>query len=73
METVSQSITNERATRIINDQYTKAPQIFKAAMLKYTGIRKRNSTSYSISSNAMIKNPKLIETRRACVLVNPHS
>lgn len=42
-------------------------------MLKYTGMRKRNSTSYSMSNRAIIKNPKLIETRSACVLVKPHS
>ena len=41
--------------------------------LNIIGYNNVNSISYKINNNAIIKNPKLIDTRKACVLVKPHS
>lgn len=69
----SQSRIKEDATKRRKTQYITAAIKLAELILKYTGIRNRNSASYKIKSSAIIKNPKFIDTRKAWVLLKPHS
>ena len=69
----SQSTRKDMLIKIKKTQYIDDDIILRLAELKYTGINNKNSISYNINNIAIIKNPKLIETLKECVLANPHS
>ena len=69
----TQSNKKDNTTTIKNDQYIKSWNNEHEFMLNKIGINIKNSISYSINNNAIIKKPKLILTRNACVEVKPHS